>query len=211
LPICRHEIAGFSLACVGVGGDKDKTAGFSLTHVGVGGSKDDFVRGNLRAMGHVVGTGGVHEAEVRGNGGIRRKEDDGVGGIKSFGRAGVSEFSHINMFRQMIDDRRRMLRGEPLQNIDVKHVHFNITSVGLPGSSLGKHQRQDINRNDDDDVTGGNDVGSCEDEELGGYEEFGGEGLGGVGFGGCTPGGGGSGDVHEHATVNDLVELFESL
>ena len=105
-----------------------------------------------------------------------------------------------------------MLRGEPLQNIDVKQVHFNITSVVLPGSALGNHRQQNINRNDDDDVMGGNDVGSCEDKEFGGDEEFGGGEIGGVGFGGCvTPGGGGSGSVREHAVVNGLVELCESL
>ena len=91
-------------------------------------------------------------------------------------------------------------------------MHFNITSVVLPGSDLGNHQRQDINRNDDDHVMGGNDVGSCADEEFGGYEEFGGEGLGGVGYGGCvTSGGVGSGSVREHAVVNGLVEFFEGL
>ena len=107
----------------------------------------------------------MHSSVSNGVGGCRGQES-GHGG-------NIAKLSHINMLRQMIDDRRRMLRGEPLQNIDVKRVHVNITSVGLPGSSLGKHQRQYINRNDDDDVTGGNDVGSCEDEEFGGDEEFG--------------------------------------
>ena len=44
LPVSRSEIAGFPLACVGVGGNKDKGAVFSLAHVGVGGSKEYFVR-----------------------------------------------------------------------------------------------------------------------------------------------------------------------
>ena len=57
----------------------------------------------------------------------------------------------------MIDDRRRMLRGVPVQKIDVRQVHFN-SSVGFGGSDTCNHQRLDINKHDDDDVTGGNDV-----------------------------------------------------
>ena len=67
----------------------------------------------------------------------------------------------------MIDDRRRMLRGIPVQNMNLKRVHFN-SFVGFGGSDLGNNrQQQDINKHDDGDVTGGNDVGSCGDEEFG--------------------------------------------
>ena len=79
----------------------------------------------------------------------------------------IAKFSHMNMLRMMIDDRRRILRGDPVQNIDVRKVHFH-SFVGFGGSDLGNRQRQDVNKHDDDDVTGGNDVGSCEDEEFGG-------------------------------------------
>ena len=138
-----------------------------MGHVGVGGLTSSMRRG----VGTGVGNGGMNEC---------KQKFVGIGGLQSSGTIGVSSFSHINMLRLVIDDRRRMSRGVPVQNIDVRKVHFN-SFVGFGGSSLGKHQRQDITRNDDDDVSGGNDVGSCRHEEFGGDEEFCGEGLGGEG------------------------------
>ena len=94
LPFSRHDIAGFSLACVGVGGNKDQTAAFSLAHVGFGGSKEyvarsaehvgstthdfvrsagqDFVRSEEQ---HVVGVGGLQSSVGRGAGtGVRERK-----------------------------------------------------------------------------------------------------------------------------------------
>ena len=74
-------------------------------------------------------------------------------------------------------------------------MHGN-SFVGFGGSDLGNRRRQNINGHYDDDVIGGNDVGSCGDEE------FGGEGLGGVGSGGGVR----SGVVRGSALVVGLVE-----
>ena len=43
-------------------------------------------------------------------------------------------------------------------------VHSN-SFVGFGGSDLSNRQGQDINKHDDDDVMGGNDLGSCDDED----------------------------------------------
>ena len=110
---------------VGIGGYKN------YIFVGHGGCKKQICVGTQNSKDDgdqdFVGVGGVHEAEVRGNGGQDGGEQNfaGVGGLQNSVRIGVNGFSYINMFRLMIDDRRRMLRGDPVQNIDVRKVHFN--------------------------------------------------------------------------------------
>ena len=106
-----HVKARFSSACAGVGGKKIKRVGLSC--------EEDFVQGNLGAMGH-VGIGGLTSSMKEGVGagvGIGGKSKDelnfvGIGGSQSSEKIGVSSFSHINMLRLMIDDRRRMLMGD---------------------------------------------------------------------------------------------------
>ena len=94
------------------------------------------------------------------------------------------------MHRLSIEDLRCMLRGVPAKLIDMRRVHFN-SFVGCGGSDSDNRQRQDINEHNDDEVTRGNDVGSCVDD-----------GLRGGGFGGGVR----SWVVRESASVEGLVE-----
>ena len=114
-----------------------------------------------------VGVGGVQSsvgAGARGDGGTESRH----GGV-------VARFSHINMHRVLIEEKRCMLSGVPSKLIDMKQkVSFN-SSVGCVDSDVGQpinqqqqQQQQDNNNHDDDEVTNWNDVESCVDVGVGG-------------------------------------------
>ena len=167
LPISREDFADLSLACLGVGGDKRHhfVGSAEQDFVGVGGeqnfvvsARQDFVGvgGEADKRQNLVGSG------VSGNGG-RSSASRSQSGELVAGRFGglMSRFSHVNMHRLLIEDKRCMLSGIPPKMVGTKKkVSFAFRANPVAEAQAARYvethnlrsdKHQDNNIYDDDD------------------------------------------------------------
>ena len=144
--------------CVGVGGQRVRQNMHRFSGLGVGGDDKgmhDFVR---------VGVGG-DSSRVR-------------GASVSHSQEMISRFSHMSMFRLLVEDRRNMFSGKSQKVIhSVKRVTFNTSSVGCVGNGASH-----VNRNDQHNINHGkHDDDRIRRQDVVCLEGTEGAGVGGVG------------------------------